>query len=242
MKKGERFVRWVGLLGCQLFAWYTVGWVVLGGRYERLLLAAVTPFLIMVPWAVERIFGCRVALLLYLLGLFYAVGPMLGFCYNLYYTIPWWDKMLHIFGGVMFALLGWFLFEKCTDLRHRHRWMAAVFALCLSMAVAVVWEFFEYGMDTLFGMDMQDDTVITHITSYLLEGAPGEAGTIENITAVTVNGSALPVKGYIDVGLNDTMWDMLLETLGALAVAVWCLWDRGRHPLLRANENTACPE
>ena len=240
MQKGERFVRWVGLLGSQLFAWYTVGWVVLGGRYDRLLLAAATPLLIMVPWAVERLLCCHVALPLYLLCLFYAVGPMLGFCYNLYYTIPWWDKMLHVFGGVMFALLGVFVWERFAGSHYRSRWMTAVFALCLSMAVAVAWEFFEYGMDTLFGMDMQDDTVVTHITSYLLEGAPGEAGTIEDITAVTVNGTPLPVRGYIDVGLNDTMWDMILETLGAVAVATWCLWDKGCHPPFREKENTVC--
>ena len=82
-------------------------------------------------------------------------------------------------------------------------------------------------------MDMQDDTVITEITSYLLDGAPGEAGSIRDITAVTVNGKPLPVRGYIDIGLNDTMWDMLLETLGTLVVVGWYLWDRGRHPPFR---------
>ena len=126
-----------------------------------------------------------------------------------------------------------FLFEKFADPQRLRRWMTAVFALCFSMAVAVGWEFFEYGMDTLFGMDMQDDTVITTITSYLLDGEPGKAGTIRAITAVTVNGKPLPVKGYIDIGLNDTMWDMILETLGALAVVVWYLWDRGRHTPFR---------
>ena len=88
-------------------------------------------------------------------------------------------------------------------------------------------------MDTLFGMDMQDDTVITEITSYLLDSTDGEAGTIRDITAVTVNGQSLPVRGYIDVGLNDTMWDMLLETLGTLVVVGWYLADRGRHSPFR---------
>ena len=169
----------------------------------------------------------------FLFALAYAVGPMLGFCYNLYHHIAWWDKMLHVFGGVAFALLGLFVFEKFTDPGRKNVWMTAVFALCLSMAVAAGWEFFEYGADVLLGRDMQDDTVVTHVTSYLLKGDPGEAGTIENITAVTVNGTPLPVKGYIDIGLNDTMWDMMLETVGAVAVAVWFVWDGGRHTPFR---------
>lgn len=233
MKNGETITRRAGVATAEGFAVFTIGWLLAQGQYGRLPLAVATPLLVLLPLAVEWLLRCRVALPVYLFALFYAVGPMLGFCYNWYYTVSWWDKMLHVFGGVMFALLGLFLFEKFADPKRRKRWMTAAFALCLSMAVAVGWEFFEYGADTLLGMDMQDDTVITHITSYLLDGAPGEAGTVENITAVMVNGKPLPVKGYIDIGLNDTMWDMLLETLGAVAVTAWYLWDKGRHPPFR---------
>lgn len=226
MGKGEKITRIAAVAASELFALFTVAWLVVRGQYGRLPMAVITPFLVALPLVAERLLRCVVALPVLLFALFYAVGPLLGYGYNLYYTIPWWDKMLHVFGGVTFALLGVYLFEKCTS--HRRRCMTAAFALCLSIAVAVGWEFFEYGMDTFFGMDMQDDTVVTHITSYLLDGAPGEAGTIEGITTVTVNGNPLPVRGYIDIGLNDTMWDMLLETLGAIAVVAWYLLSRGR--------------
>ncbi len=229
MQKAETIIRWIGTAACEAFALFTVVWLVVRGQYGRLPMAVVTLLLVAAPLIAERLLRCRIALPVFLFVLFYAVGPMLGFCYNLYYTIPWWDKMLHVFGGITFALLGLFLCEIFLPSQKPHHWMTAAFALCLSVTVAVGWEFFEYGADTLCGMDMQDDTVITKITSYLLDGAPGEAGTIRNIADVTVNGKTLPVKGYIDVGLNDTMWDMMLETLGALAVAVWYSWDKGRH-------------
>lgn len=233
MRKGEKIVRVVALAASEAFVVFTILWLVVREQYGRLPMAVVTLLLVAAPLVVERLLGVHIALPVFIFTLLYAVGPMLGFCYNLYYHVPWWDKMLHIFGGVAFALLGLFLFEKFADPQRVRRWMTVVFALCFSMAVAVGWEFFEYGMDTLFGMDMQDDTVITEITSYLLDGAPGEAGSIRDITAVTVNGKPLPVKGYIDIGLNDTMWDMLLETLGTIVVVGWYLWDRGRHPPFR---------
>lgn len=236
MGRGEKVARVVSLTVGLLFAVFTIGMLLVSGRYARLPMAVLTPLLLAAPLIVERLFRCHVALPVYLFTLFYAVGPMLGHCYNFYYHIPWWDKMLHVFGGVMFALLGLFVFQKFVDPAGKKRVMAAVFALCLSMAVAVAWEFCEYGADTFLGMDMQDDTVVTHITSYLLDGAPGEAGTIEEITVVTVNGKPLPVKGYIDIGLNDTMWDMLLETLGTLAVVGWFVWDKGRHAPFRSVE------
>lgn len=233
MRKGEKIVRVVALAASEAFVVFTILWLVVREQYGRLPMAVVTLLLVAAPLVMERLLGVHIALPVFIFTLLYAVGPMLGFCYNLYYHVPWWDKMLHIFGGVAFALLGLFLFEKFADPQRVRRWMTVVFALCFSMAVAVGWEFFEYGMDTLFGMDMQDDTVITEITSYLLDGAPGEAGSIRDITAVTVNGKPLPVRGYIDIGLNDTMWDMLLETLGTLVVVGWYLWDRGRHPPFR---------
>ena len=229
MQKGEKVTRWAAVAACEGFAVFTAIWLVAGGQYGRLLMTGVTLALVLLPWLAERLFRCRMYLPVFLFALFYAIGPMLGFCYNLYYTISWWDKMLHVFGGVAFALLGLLMFAKFIAPQRANLWITAVFALCFSMAVAMAWEFFEYGADTLFGMDMQDDTVITAITSYLLDGEPGKAGSIREIAAVTVNGKPLPVKGYIDIGLNDTMWDMMLETVGALVVTLWYLWDRGRH-------------
>lgn len=235
MRKSEKIIRWAAMGACELFTAFTIVWLAARGQYGRLPMAVITLALVTLPLAAERLLRCRMALPVWLFTMGYAVGPMLGYCYNLYYLIPWWDKLLHVCGGVAFALFGLFLFEKFADPSRGRRWMAAVFALCLSMAVAVGWEFFEYGMDTFFGMDMQDDVVVHHLTSYLLDGAPGKAGTLRDITAVTVNGTPLPVAGYIDIGLNDTMWDMLLETLGTLAVVVWYWWDNGRHRPFREN-------
>ena len=63
-------------------------------------------------------------------------------------------------------------------------------------------------------------------------------GTIDNIQSVVIDGVALPVEGYIDVGLHDTMRDMLLETAGALITCVLLLLDKGKHPLIRTNAKT----
>ncbi len=43
---------------------------------------------------------------------------------------------------------------------------------------------------------------------------------INNIEEVIVNGERIPVKGYIDIGLFDSMADMFVESAGALLVAV----------------------
>ena len=58
-------------------------------------------------------------------------------------------------------------------------------------------------------------------------------GSIPNIQSVSVNGLLLPVDGYIDIGLIDTMLDMLLETVGAIAACMIILLDKDRHPIIQ---------
>lgn len=228
--KIEKRIKATGTLLAVAFASITFILLITQAQTDRLLLAAVTIFLVCVPWLFERFFHSRLSLPLYIFALFYAIGPMLGHCWYFYYTICWWDKLLHMCGGVMFAIFGAYLFERLSKSKENHM-ATAVFALCFSMAVAVAWEFFEFGADVFFGMDMQDDIVITSLTSYLLGDAIGVTGTIADIHSVTVNGIVLP--GYIDIGLVDSMLDMLLESLGALVTSLLLLADKGRHPLIQ---------
>lgn len=236
MKRWEKFARGVGVLACQIFAVVTFFMLLSGKQYDRLLLAAGTVILALVPEMMERLFRYRISTPFYLFCLFYAIGPMLGHCHNLYYLLPGWDKMLHIFGGVVFAVLGIHLFGRFAGEGRKKIFFGALFALCFSMAVSVLWEFVEFAADRLFPVDMQSDTVIDSILSYSLGNGLGVAGTFENITSVMVNGEALPIAGYLDIGLMDTMWDMLLETIGGLAAAVFYLIDKGRHSVLMPRE------
>ena len=63
---------------------------------------------------------------------------------------------------------------------------------------------------------------------YDLGDAAGVIGSIDQIDSVIVNGE--PLEGYIDMGLIDTMGDMMIETAGAAAYAVVFALDKGRHP------------
>lgn len=221
-----------GTVLCELFAVITVIFLFASKQFDRLPLAFATLLLALLPTAMEQILCCRLCLPVYIFGLLYSVGPMLGQCWNFYYTISWWDKLLHICGGIMFAIVGAYFFELLTKSRDNHL-AAAVFALCFSMAVAAAWEFFEFAADRFLGMDMQDDMVITSLCSHMLDEGLGVTGRIDDIHTVLVNGIQLPVNGYIDIGLTDSMLDMLLESLGALITCVLVFLDKGKHVLIQ---------
>lgn len=229
-EKRTRIVAWaVG----ELFTLYSVIHFCIAREWERALLSAVTLLLLCAPFMLEKLAHGSLSLPFFLFGLFYAIGSMLGHSYKLYYILPGWDKMLHVFGGVAFAVVGYYLPQWAGIHGNNDRLASVVFAVCFSMAVALLWEFFEYGADRLFDMDMQNDTVVHSITSYKLGSELGVLGRIPSIESVVINGAALPVDGYIDLGLIDTMTDTLLETLGAVITAVILAVDNGRHPLIR---------
>lgn len=227
----QTHIKQIGTVIALVFTALTGGILLLSGHTDQLLLTLTTFVLVLLPAALEKYFHCSVRLSVYLIALFYALGPLLGHCWYFYYTLTGWDKLLHTLAGVMFVFVGAFLYDLLAkDLRHPP--MRVVFSVLFSIAVAAVWEFFEFGMDVFFGMDMQNDTVISGFTSYLLGDSMAVTGVLRDITTLTVNGICLPVEGYIDIGLIDTMLDMLLETLGAVATGVLMWFDKGRHPII----------
>lgn len=236
MRNNEKWIKLGATLLCEGFAVYTVIMLLAAGEPDRLALAFGTLLLAALPMLAEKLFRCRIRLPLYLFALVYAIGPMLGHCWKLYYTVPVWDKLLHISGGVMFAILGAYVFDLMMQ-ENAHRGARTLFALCFSISVAVLWEFAEFGADIFLGMDMQDDMLVGSLTSYLLGEEIGVTGGIRNIQSVTVNGISLP--GYIDIGLTDTMLDMLLETLGAAVTCAIGWLDKGKHSPIQAERKKA---
>lgn len=230
----EKIARRTAVILCELTTIATCVMLISKGIInDKLLLAVVTILLVLAPELLERICKCRMWTPLYVFCVLYSIGPMLGHTLDFYTLIPHWDKILHVTGGVVFAIVGIFLFQLMMGKDTRKVLATAVFALCFSMALSMLWEFYEFGSDCLLGTDTQADTVVTSITSHLFSDVVGDVGTISQIETVTINGQTMDWGGYLDIGLHDTMMDMIWETLGAAAVAVLYLLDRGKHPLIR---------
>jgi len=99
----------------------------------------------------------------------------LGEIGNFYERLWWWDVLMHGGAAIGFGLIG---FVIILMLFRGNKYAAppialAWFAFCYAMTIGVLWEIFEFGMDELFGQNMQKS------------------------------------------GLADTMYDLIVNTLGA---------------------------
>lgn len=164
-----------------------------------------------------------------------AAGSILGSCFNVYTTVPFFDTVLHGMSGIIFAALGFALAEKFFGKADGKRkfYGCLTFAFCFSLAIAVLWEIFEYGCTAAFGFDMMEDTIVTRINSYLLSGNHTETVELDGIIKTVIyygEGKTYTIDGYLDIGLIDTLTDMIICTVGTSVFAVLSAVSRIKCP------------
>ena len=145
-----------------------------------------------------------------LIILFLFASAYLGEIRDCYEQFPLWDTALHTLAGFLLAAIGLSI-GGAQEARAPE--FALFFAFCFSMTGGVVWEFWEFAADTLFHLDMQKDVFLHGFTSMKLGG-----GYIP-VETVSLNGEPLP--GWLDIGLYDTMKDLIAGAVGALTFGIF---------------------
>ena len=196
------------------------------GQIESVYTCLLTLVLLLLPSILERKLGVRLpAGLEITVVVFIFAAEILGEIACFYVTVPFWDKALHTTSGFIYAAVGY----SMADVLNRHKKVSfelsplflALVAFCFSMTIGALWEIFEFSVDNLFHKDMQKDTVIQQITSVALDPTNRNIPiTISNIQDVVVNGESLGLGGYLDIGLYDTMGDLIVNLIGAVVFSV----------------------
>lgn len=197
------------------------------GNFENAVLCVATLLLLLAPSFIEKSFSVELPSVLEIIIMCFAFShAILGEIGCFYVKVPWWDTMLHTLNGFLCAGVGFSLIDLLNrDKRFRFELSpvyVALVAFCFSMTVGVLWEFFEFGSDMIFKTDMQKDTVIRSITSVALDPTKSNTPvTVDGITSVVVNGRELGVGGYLDIGLIDTMKDLIVNFIGAVVFSIF---------------------
>lgn len=195
-------------------------------RYESVATCALVLVLFLVPSFLERKLHFELpSTIEKIVLLFIYAAEIMGELQEFYLRVSWWDTMLHTMNGFLCAAVGFALVDILNSnpnvkLSLSPFYLAFV-SFCFSMTVGVVWEFFEFSMDWFFHFDMQKDTVITTISSVMLNpDGRNVPYVISGIESVTINGRELGLGGYLDIGLIDTMKDLFVNFIGAVVFSV----------------------
>lgn len=95
--------------------------------------------------------------LLFIFGTQY-LGELVGF----YFTLWWWDLLLHAFAGFYGVIIGAFLIESVIyhenqNSSKRHTLFLGILAFSFSTTMSTLWEIFEYIADTMLKTNMLQD-------------------------------------------------------------------------------------
>lgn len=191
-------------------------------EYERvksdyvlmILQCAVGSIIIFLPSRVEHLFHIDIPDLMeiiYFIFLFCAI--YLGEVRNFYYRIPYWDMILHCFSAAMLGAVGFMIVNILNSSDKVNiqlsPFFVALFAFSFAVTCGTIWEFYEFAADGLLGTNMQK--------------------------FITVNGTVL--TGH--QALYDTMKDLIVDGLGALAVTMVGYFDlRKKHLKSESVENS----
>ena len=157
--------------------------------------------------------------------LFIFAAEILGELQCYFVEYPHWDTMLHTTSGFLAAAVGFSLVDLLNrDAKIKFQLSplyVAIAAFCFAMTVGVLWEFVEFAADRIFLLDMQKDTVVHTISSVMLDETNRNIPiVISNIESASINGVDLGLGGYLDIGLIDTMKDLQVNCIGAIAFSV----------------------
>ena len=195
---------------------------ILNGNYENVFLCFATLVLLMVPSFIQLELRVELPTALEItILLFIFAAEILGEINEFYVKIYMWDTVLHTLNGFLAAAIGFSMIDllnrKKKEAFNLSPFYLAMVAFCFSMTIGVLWEFFEFAMDHIFMLDMQKDTVINYISSVKINPDGKNVPVIINdIESVIINGEKLPVNGYLDIGLIDTMKDLFVNFIGAV--------------------------
>lgn len=200
---------------------------ILNQNYENAFLCILVLILFIVPSFIQVRFKIELPTTLEVIILiFIFCAEILGEIQSFYTIFPMWDTVLHTLNGFLAAAIGFSLVDIMNnDDRlqfHLSPLFMAIVAFCFSMTIGAVWEIMEYFADTFLGLDAQKDTIIHSINSVALDPTNRNIiYSIDNITNVMINGEDLGLGGYLDIGLIDTMEDLIVNFIGAFVFSIF---------------------
>lgn len=202
---------------------------IMTGNYQSMMLCLLSLILFLVPAFLQDKMRIEIppVFQVIIFGFIFA-AEILGEVDHYYVRIHGWDTMLHTMNGFLCAAIGFslvYLLNRGSKNFNLSPFYLTLVAFCFSMTVGVVWEFFEFTMDQFFFLDMQKDFIVQEFGSVTLDpqnmGTPIHVAGITETIIHTASGETYVIPdGYLDIGILDTMKDLLVNLLGAVVFSI----------------------
>ena len=152
--------------------------------------------------------GIKILIYVFILG-----TEILGEIYHFYVDVGGFDIVMHSYVACVMSDAGLYLIRYFNI--NGSIYFVILFIFSFAMMAESIWEIFEFSMDRVIGTDMQKDTVIRNINSmYLSHDIYVDKVIVNDIDFMERYG------GYLDIGLYDTIGDMICTVVGSFMFIV----------------------
>jgi len=171
-------------------------------EYALMIVQCVLGIVVMfLPSALERKLRVAIPGFMYVVFVIFLYAAIyLGEVRSFYYRIPHWDLILHGLSGLMLGALSFSVIALLNDAEkvrvNLSPAFVAVFAFCFAVAIGVVWEFYEFAIDGLLGLNMQKFALED---GQALVGRAALANTMGDLIVDALGAIVMSAVGYVSV-------------------------------------------
>lgn len=136
---------------------YAMAFSIYQKNYITLFTSALTLILILLPIFIRRLKIFLPTEIELIAILFIYATLFLGEVHSFYTLFWWWDIILHGLSAIVFGFIGFTILYFMVD-RHELNakpWAIAIFSFSFAIAIGVLWEIFEFSLDSLLGFNTQ---------------------------------------------------------------------------------------
>lgn len=155
MKKISWICKFIVVVLCILGIAYAFPMILEGDWYEvgiRLTIILTA----LVPTMVRKILHLKISYTMeFVYLLFIIFGHFIGSILGIYNEIPHYDKIMHTLSGVLTSFVTLIVLNNINQYKFKNVIFNIVFMIVFSLAVAGIWEIFEFTSDILFQADAQ---------------------------------------------------------------------------------------
>ncbi len=201
MKQNKNVTYWI-FVSVRVFSIILMAVTIYTGNWLGFFNAGITLFVTFLPNILEKRWNISYPNEIWIVTLLFVMAALIfGEIFDFYYKFAAWDTILHTLSGFVIAMVAFIVVKQLNedvDIRVTlNPFFTALFAVCFSMAIAVVWEIFEYVIDMWFGTNMQKS---------------GLVDTMEDLIVATIGALIVGVLGYLYLKHgNDNMVGRMIE-------------------------------
>lgn len=219
----NKILKKINLLVLEIIEIFTIGsliWQIILKQYIYVGLCFMISILLLLPRLLEKRINIPMFLQI-VINIFLFLAIILGEVWHLYIYCKYFDIIVHTIYGFLSVIIGLSLILFNKNIFKNISFKTCLLAICFSMTTGLFFEFLEYGTDKILKTDHQKDSYVRVISSVNLDKSKnGKPVIIKNIDKTVLYDKydkelAVFESGYLDIGLKDTMGDLLANFIGS---------------------------